>query len=223
LRIALADVALAMAGNLGFLAEAQVNRVTRQRIGNYLYGGFGRDFGCKDEGRLMVVALTARHWRDLVAVTGTEAPVTALERTLGADFSLDSDRFEYREVLAGLIQRWFAARTTEDATAQLARTSVLWARYRTFTDVIDHLASPDGANPLMSVIDQAGVGKHLAPGLPLTLGGYHSPATAAPVLGQHTRSVLSEQLGLTSTEIDALGAAATVLEAEAVQPGKGGL
>lgn len=41
--VALADVALAMAGNLGFLAEAQVGRVIRERVGNHLYGGFARD------------------------------------------------------------------------------------------------------------------------------------------------------------------------------------
>ena len=38
--LALADVALAVAGHLGFLAEAQVTGADRQRIGNYLYGGF---------------------------------------------------------------------------------------------------------------------------------------------------------------------------------------
>jgi len=36
LSVALADVALATAGNLGFLAEAEVNRVSRPRIGNHL-------------------------------------------------------------------------------------------------------------------------------------------------------------------------------------------
>ena len=46
--MALGDVALATAGNLGFLAEAEVNRASRPRTGNHLYGSFARDFGTRD-------------------------------------------------------------------------------------------------------------------------------------------------------------------------------
>ncbi len=106
--VALDDVALATAGNLSFLAEAEVNRVRRPRIGNHLYGSFARDFGTRDGRRVMVVALTGRHWADLLAATGLRAPVAALEEALGADFSAEDDRYEYREVLAGLLQRCFA-------------------------------------------------------------------------------------------------------------------
>ena len=63
--LALADVALAVAGHLGFLAEAQVSGTERPRIGNHLYGGFARDFKTSDGERIMVVALTRRHFTDL--------------------------------------------------------------------------------------------------------------------------------------------------------------
>jgi 2-methylfumaryl-CoA isomerase len=66
--LALADVALAVAGHLGFLAEAQVNGAERPRIGNHLYGGFARDFLTSDGERVMVVALPRRHFADLAAV-----------------------------------------------------------------------------------------------------------------------------------------------------------
>jgi 2-methylfumaryl-CoA isomerase len=217
-RIALADVALAMAGNLGFLAEAEVNSGSRERIGNYLYGGFGRDFACDDGRRLMVVALTGRHWRDLVTLTGMADPVAALERSLPADFSAEADRFEYREVLAGLFQRWFAARSSAEAARALAGTSLLWAPYRSFTEAAEHLRTPQGRNPLLSVIDQPGVGPHLAPGLPLIFAGDRSPARPAPVLGQHTRSVLATDLGLSAAEIDSLCAASVVRAAAGGDP-----
>src|ERR1700716_311888 len=42
-RLALSDVALAMVGHLGKIAEVQVNRHQRPKYGNYLYGAFGRD------------------------------------------------------------------------------------------------------------------------------------------------------------------------------------
>jgi 2-methylfumaryl-CoA isomerase len=188
--VALRDVALAMAGNLGFLAEAQVGGVTRERIGNHVYGGFGRDFTCRDGERVMVVALTARHWRDLVAVTGTTAPVRALEEGLGADFGREADRYAYREALAALFGRWFAERDIGTVTAALSRTAVLWDRYRSFADLV---ADPElAANPLMSTVDQPGAGPYLAPGCPLSVDGRFSPAVPAPRLGAHTGDVFGD-------------------------------
>ena len=98
--LALEDVALAVSGHLGFLAEAQVTGVDRPRIGNHLYGGFARDFGTADGERVMVVALTRRHFADLARVTGLAATFAELERLLHADFSTDGDRCAHREVLA---------------------------------------------------------------------------------------------------------------------------
>jgi 2-methylfumaryl-CoA isomerase len=188
LRIALQDVALAMAGNLGFLAEAQVGGVTRERIGNHVYGSFARDFTCRDGGRVMVVALTPRHWSDLVAVTGMTAAVRALEEGLGADFGQEADRYTYREALAALFGRWFGEHTLEEVTSALSGTAVLWERYRTFTELVADPALRD--NPLMSVVDQPGVGPYLAPGSPLSVDGRMAPAVPAPRLGAQTGEVL---------------------------------
>ncbi|MGH3381813.1 MAG: CoA transferase [Actinoallomurus sp.] len=190
LSVALRDVALAMAGNLGFLAEAQAG-VTRERIGNHLYGSFARDFTCAGGERVMVVALTPRHWRDLVTVTGTTAPVAALEEGLGADFSAEADRYTYREALAALLGRWFGAHTVGEVTTALAATSVLWERYRTFTDLAADPAAGLHGDPLMTAIDQPGAGRHLAPGSPLTVDGRNAPAVPAPVLGEHTEEILT--------------------------------
>jgi 2-methylfumaryl-CoA isomerase len=188
-RVALEDVALAMAGNLGFLAEAQFG-VDRERIGNHLYGGFARDFTCRDGGRVMVVALTPRHWRDLVALTGMTAPVAALEEGLGADFAREADRYTYREALAALFGRWFGAHTLAEVSEALGGTSVLWETYRTFTELA---ADPRlRANPLMSTVDQPGVGEYLAPGSPLDVDGVPGPARPAPRLGEHNREVFEE-------------------------------
>jgi 2-methylfumaryl-CoA isomerase len=189
LQIALRDVALAMAGNLGFLAEAQVGGVTRERIGNHLYGSFGRDFTCRDGERVMVVALTRRHWNDLVAVTGMTAAVKALEDGLDADFGQEADRYTYREALAALFGRWFGEHTVDEVTAALSGTAVLWDRYRTFADLV---ADPGlRANPLMTTIDQPGVGPYLAPGSPLSVDGRMAPAVPAPRLGAQTGEVLA--------------------------------
>jgi len=200
LTLALGDVALAAAGNLGFLAEAEVNRVDRPRIGNHVYGSFARDFTTRDGGRVMVVALTARHWADLLAMTGLQAPAAALAGALGADFSAEKDRYTYRHALAGLLQPWFEGRDLDEVRKALAATSVLWSVYRTFGDVA--AASDVRANPMMGVIDQPGVGEYLAPGSPVNAGvpGAREPARA-PLLGEDTAGILRTDLGLSEDQI----------------------
>jgi 2-methylfumaryl-CoA isomerase len=200
--VALYDVALAAAGNLGFLAEAQVSRVVRKRYGNYLYGGFARDFTTRDGGRVMVVALTKRHWADLLTATELVDVVGALEKSLGVDFASEDDRFEYREVLAGLLSRWFSRADLAGVKAALAGTSLLWSTYNTFTDLVaDTGDGPEIAgNPMMHPIDQPGVGQHLAPGLPVVLDGASPRPVRAPVLGEHTDDLLG-RLGLSGGEI----------------------
>ena len=201
IRLALADVALAVAGHLGFLAEAQVSGAERPRIGNHLYGGLGRDFLTSDGERVMVVALTRRHFADLAAVTGLAGTFAELERLLHADFGADSDRYRHREVVAALLAPWFAARSFADVEQDLAGTSVLWSRYRRFTDLVS-----DGTlagNPLLREIIQPGVGPLLAPGSPLAVDGA-GEARSAPALGADTAAVLSGLLGLSATEVRAL-------------------
>src|SRR5690242_15924609 len=136
--LALADVALAVTGHLGFLAEGQLARGHfpegqtpvspggRPRIGNHLYGGFARDFRTGSGDFVMIVTLTARHYADLARVTGRADALAAVEQALGADFSRDSDRYAHREVIAALLAPWFAGHTTDEVTAALAGTSVLW-------------------------------------------------------------------------------------------------
>ena len=200
LSVALADVALATAGNLGFLAEAKVNRVSRPRIGNHLYGSFARDFGTRDGRRVMVVALTGRHWDDLLAATGLRAPVAALEEALGADFSAEDDRYEYREVLAGLLQRWFVCHDLREIRQALSPASVLWSVYRSFSEVMER--QEVRANPMMRVIDQPGVGRYLAPGSPINVGAADAQGPVrAPVLGEHTDEILRTDLGLSEHQI----------------------
>ena len=72
MKIALSDVAFATVGNLGRIAEVQLERRDQPRDGNYLYGAFGGDFPTSDGRRVMVVTLTSRQWKALKEATGTE-------------------------------------------------------------------------------------------------------------------------------------------------------
>jgi 2-methylfumaryl-CoA isomerase len=199
--LALSDVALAVAGHLGFLAEAQVTGTGRPRIGNHLYGGLARDFTTAAGERVMVVALTRRHFADLAAATGLAGTFAELERLLGADFGEDGDRYRHREVLCALLEPWFAGRTVAEVERDLAGTSVLWSRYRRFTDLV-----ADGtlaASPVLDQISQPGVGPLLAPGSPLVTDGATGPRPA-PALGADTAEVLTTLLGLSAADVRAL-------------------
>jgi 2-methylfumaryl-CoA isomerase len=206
--IALEDVALATAGNLGLLTEPQVIGTQRERLGNAIYGQYGQDFTSQDGIAFMVVLLTGRHFRDLVDVTGTGAAVAALADALGVDFNAEGDRYRYRDVLSGLFATWFGDRTADEITAALSRTTVLFERYRTFAEVVKEPKVT--ANPLFSTLRQPGLGDYLAPAMPTAFDGVHPASAPAPALGQDTADVLSENLGLTAADIERLTSATTI-------------
>ncbi|MEV4643342.1 CoA transferase [Saccharopolyspora sp. NPDC049357] len=196
-RVALEDVALAGAGNLGYLAEAQLRpSVRREPTGNYVYGTFGRDFTTADGDRFMIVALTPRQWHDLLRITGLEDAVSALARALGADFSDEGQRYRHRTVLAGLVAAWFEQHPTAHVAEALADTRILWSPYRTFNDLAADDARLLREHPLFSAVDQPGVGRLVAPGSPLVVDGRRTTPEPAPLVGQDTGSVLADALGL---------------------------
>ncbi|WP_374026124.1 CoA transferase [Mycobacterium sp. HNNTM2301] len=206
--LALEDVALATAGNLGLLTEPQVTGTQRQRLGNAIFGQYGQDFTSGDGARFMVVTLTRRHFRDLVDVTGTGAAVSALAEALGVDFDSEGDRYRYRDVLSGLFATWFGDHSADEVTTTLSKTTVLFERYRTFAEVA---AGPKvTANPVFSRLHQPGLGDYLAAGLPVAFDGEHRASAPAPALGQDTVEVLERRLGLTSADIGRLTDANTI-------------
>ncbi|MDP7723458.1 CoA transferase [Mycobacterium sp. TY814] len=206
--IALEDVALATAGNLGLLTEPQVLGTQRPRVGNSIFGQYGQDFVSRDGARFMVVLLTRRHFRDLVEVTGTGAAVAALAEALHVDFGSEGDRYRYRDVLSGLFATWFADHDAEQISAALAATTVLHERYRTFAEVAAD--SKVTANPLFSRMHQPGVGDYLVPAMPAAFDGVHPASAPAPALGADTTGVLAEYLGLTADDIARLADAKTI-------------
>lgn len=204
LEIALEDVALATAGDLGFLAEAQLNPAPRQRTGNDFYGDFGRDFATGDGRRLMVLCLTARHWNDLMEATGLGETVDALAKAFRADFAAAADRFRYRDALAGVLTPWFASRTVPEIDSALQGRTVLWSLYRSMAELAADDGRVLGEAPLMDRLDQPGIGPHLAPGSPLVFDGRQSPPEPSPELGEHTADVLGEVLGMGASRLAAL-------------------
>jgi 2-methylfumaryl-CoA isomerase len=198
--VALEDVAVSTAGHLGFLAEAQVNHSVRPRIGNHLYGGFAGDFTTSDTVSFMVVALTQRQWDSLLGVTGTADAVRALEEALAVDFTDEGARYQHREVLTALVRSWFARTAAVEVEAALGRTSVLWSRFRSFSDVVSAYVRGDATSDVLVDIDQPGVGRHLAPASPLVVDGRRTNVRPAPEPGSDTEAVLQRATAATRAE-----------------------
>ncbi|MGW0173986.1 CoA transferase [Rhodococcus sp. NPDC003322] len=206
--LTLEDVALATAGTLGYLTEPQVTGGGRESTGNFVYGTYGVDFVTADGARFMVVALTSRHFRDLLSVTGTADAVAAVEKALGADFSTEADRFRHREVITALLRAWFADRTADEISGLLATTSVLHRRYRTFTEVAT--GGELDRNPLFEQLEQPRIGTYLAAGHPAAFDGEHYATGPAPAVGDDSAALLTDLLGCSADEVARLRASGVI-------------
>ena len=94
------------------------------------------DFACSDGQRVMVVALTPGQWTALTSVTGTQAVFAALEQALGADLTLESERYRLRDTIAAVLKPWFLGRDSTAVAEELDAARVLWGRYQRMTDVV---------------------------------------------------------------------------------------
>jgi 2-methylfumaryl-CoA isomerase len=205
IRLSLSDVAFAMVGNLGRIAEAQLGGHDQSKDGNYLYGAFGHDFETQDGRRVMVVALTARQWRALVKVTGIGEACAKIAEVTGYDLDSETGRFEGRDLIAGLLRPWFASRELADIRETFAGTGVSWGPYQTFSQLVSEDPRCSTANPMFTELHQPGVGDYLVPGSPLDFSRLgRLPARPAPQLGEHTDEILAERLGLAEPEIGRL-------------------
>lgn len=203
-KLPLEDVALAVVSHLGLIAEAQLGQ-QRERHGNELFGAFGRDFKTADSERVIVVGLTLKQWQSICEAMELNDAVKALGERLGLNLNREGHRFKARKELGAMVEGWMTRHTYAQAAAALTEQGACWGRYQTLTQLVtqDEACSP--ANPMFHTIDQPGVGKHLAAGLPLNFSVMKRlPAAAAPTLGQHTSEVLSQLLGVTQAQYGAL-------------------
>ena len=204
-RLALMDVALAMIGNMGMIAEVMVNDADRPKQGNYLYGAFGRDFVTLDGKRLMVVGLTGLQWRCLTKATGLQEALNALGARLGLDFADEGHRFRARKQIAALFEPWFEARTLAEAASILDANRVTWGPDRSVREAIAEDPDCSTANPMFTLTEQPEIGSYLMPATPLDFGRVtRLPAMPAPRLGEHTDEILLDILGLSEGEVGRL-------------------
>ncbi|MFW2448417.1 MAG: CoA transferase [Qipengyuania pacifica] len=203
IRVPLGDVAIGTMANSGAMAEMLYRGGDRERLGNAIWGAFGRDFRSRDGVRFMVAALTAKQWDGLVAAFDLADEIADLENELNVRFADgDRPRFEHRHRLFELFGTRSQTYDWHALSDRLTQHGTTFERYRTM-----HEAANDAElvteNPLFGPS-------------PANPSGFEYPATrsfaniptldaglprAAPYLGQHTEEVLADRLGLASGAI----------------------
>jgi len=204
-QVALSDVAFWMVGNLGKIAEVQINQHERIKDGNYLYGAFGRNFLTRDGRRVMIVALTLRQWRNLVKATGLGEAFDAIAKLMDVDLDQESGRFAAREVIGATLKPWVLSQTLAQLRERFDSHDVSWGPYQTFTQLVEGDPRVSTQSEMFEEVDQPGIGRYVAPASPLAFSEIERrPVVPAPTLGQHTDEVLADVLGLAAHEIGAL-------------------
>ncbi len=206
LRVPLGDVAIGTMANSGAMAEMLYRGGNRERLGNAIWGAFGRDFRSRDGKRFMVAALTPKQWHGLVAAFGVEDTIAALEKECGVSFaSGDPPRFANREPLFALFQQAADGLKWAELETRLAAEGCTYERYRTaheaatdaFLVANNPLFGPSPANP-------SGFEYPATRSFANIPGEARADPRPAPFLGEHTEQVLAEKLGLSAGQIGAL-------------------
>lgn len=206
LRVPLGDVAIGTAFNAGAAPEMLYRGGDRERIGNAIWGAFGRDFQSRDGHRFMIAALTPKQWTATVAAFALTDDVAAVEAELGVSFAAsDHHRFVHRHRLFSMFQEAAERFDYAEMAARLTKAGATFERYRTMYEMA---RDPElvGNNPLFgpSPANPSGF-EYPAPrsfaNIPDRAAGDPQPA---PYLGQHSEEVLAERLGMASGEIAAL-------------------
>ncbi|MFC0590065.1 CoA transferase [Novosphingobium aquiterrae] len=203
MRVPLGDVAIGTMANAGAMAEMLYRGSDRERLGNAIWGAFGRDFISRDGKRFMVAALTAKQWKATVDAFGVSSAVAAIEAELGVDFAAsDHHRFVNRERLFDLFQSAASGFDYDALAMRLTKAGATFERYRTMYEAAtdpelvanNPLFGPSPANPSGFVYPAT---RSFA-NLPSEPVGDPQPA---PYLGQHSEEILAERLGLSSGDI----------------------
>lgn len=213
-RIPLSDVAIGTVANLGGVAELLTSGANRPRLGNAVYGLFGRDFVTADGVRTMIVVVTPRQWANLVAALKLEDAIAALEAQCGVSFAKDDGlRFTHRDTLFPLFEAAIAARPHADLASAFDAGGIVHSAYRTMLDAVNDPALV-ADNPVFGACANPSGLSYPAAGSFATVPQLdrQSPQPA-PKNGAHSEQILAERLGLSSGQIGALIDAGTVKQA----------
>jgi 2-methylfumaryl-CoA isomerase len=205
-RIPLSDVAIGTASNLGGIAEVLYEGKNRERLGNAVYGLFGRDFVSADSVRMMIVVVTPKQWSNLVSALKLEDAVAKIEAERGTSFAVDDGaRFTHRDALYPLFSAAIAGWQYDQLAEVLDKLGCVYGRYNSMLEATrdPRLVT---ANPMFAQTSDNPSGfAYPAAGSMATIPSLErGEPVRAPVNGEHSEEVLSQWLKLDSTEFSKL-------------------
>ncbi len=202
-RVPLSDVAIGTVANLGGIAEVLHSGENRPRLGNTVYGLFGRDFVTRDGQRTMIVVVTPRQWAKLLDALDLAGAVAAVEQARGVNFATDDGlRFHHRDALFPLFEQAFATQDLAQLAIALDAAGIVHSAYRTMRE-----AAQDprlvGNNPMFALADDNPSGFVYPAAGPFGTVPQHERGKPlpAPRNGEHSEQVLAARLKLASGEI----------------------
>jgi len=204
-RLPLSDIAASTLANLGLYAESTVGEGDRPRMGNDLFGAFGRDFVTADGVRIMMVAITPRQWKGIQEVLGIAPIIAVLEDRLSVDFAADEGlRFAHRHELFPIFEAAFGAKSLAELKPVFDALGVCWGPYQPLSAAAKDPRLYAG-NPVFADIAHPSGLTYAAPGFAGTMPQdlRETPRRAAR-LGEHTDEVLADVLKLSAAEIGRL-------------------
>jgi formyl-CoA transferase len=159
----------------------------------------GGRWRCKGDGPndcVMVVIANPAMWQDFCAAVGR--PELADDERFARGGARAANDAALREIL----EPWFADRTKQEVMEVLGEGGVPVSAVFDTTDVFNdpHLHARD----FFTSYDHPTKGELLVMGPPFRMSGSTAPLTRAPLLGEHSRAVLSDELGLDGATIDDL-------------------
>jgi 2-methylfumaryl-CoA isomerase len=204
-RLPLSDVAIGTVANLGSLAEVVTTGADRPRLGNTVFGLFGRDFVTRDSVRTMIVVVTHRQWSNLVTALDLGGAIAGVEHARGVSFATDDGlRYAHRDALYPLFEAAIGARDHADLARAFDAGGIVHSAYRTMHEALADPALIDD-NPIFGTAANPSGAVYPAAGAFATLPAMdREPPRPAPRNGEHSEAVLAERLGLDSGAIGRL-------------------
>jgi 2-methylfumaryl-CoA isomerase len=172
IRVPLSDVAAATLGTLGHIAEVTATGKDRPKYGNSLYGSYGRDFGCRDGKRVMIVAMTPKQWKSLVDALGLHEAISALEVELGVSLERDQGvRFAHRERIHRIVEQAVSTSSLAELCDRFKSADVCFGVYRTLHEALTEDPSFAEANPVFEKVEHPSGYSYATPGFPASISG----------------------------------------------------
>ena len=202
-RVPLSDVAIGTVANLGGIAEVLYSGESRPRLGNAVYGLFGRDFATRDGVRTMIVVVTHRQWANLVGALGLNDEIAAIESARGVNFAKDDGlRFDHRDALYPLFEKAIGARDHKELATAFDAAGIVHSAYGNMIDAA-HDPRLVQNNPMFSAFgaNPSGFAYPAAGAFGTVPQQERGPPQPAPQNGQHSEEVLASRLNMSSGEI----------------------